>query len=141
MEDCLGLEDPFLFFVQLSHSVIKVAPSITRLTNLYVISPPTPFPKMLGFFLSVFILLHTVKSFSSLANITSTDELSLMYLHACEPPCAPIFALSSGNSQQYAPASPLLRISVGVMNRSIIVLTVLSSPENPNLFFFKFLFS
>lgn len=47
MEGCLGLENPFLFFVQLSHSVIKVAPSITRLTNLYVISPPTLFPKML----------------------------------------------------------------------------------------------
>lgn len=105
MEDCLGLQDPFLFFVQLSHCD-KSGPSITRLTNLYVISPPTPFPKMLIFFLSVFILLRTVKSFSSLANITSMDELSLMNLRACEQPCAPIFALSSGNSPQYAPAAP-----------------------------------
>lgn len=48
----------------------KSGPSITRLTNLSVISPPTLCPKMLVclvfFFLSVFILLHPVKSFSSI---------------------------------------------------------------------------
>lgn len=66
-KDCLGLGDPFLFFVQLSHSVIKVARvSQDSLTFLSFPSHSVPKNACLVVVFWVFILLHTVKSFSSI---------------------------------------------------------------------------
>lgn len=58
-----GLRRSISIFCPAESLCDKSGPNITRLTNLNAISPPTPFPRLLGFFLSVLVLLHAVKSF------------------------------------------------------------------------------
>lgn len=76
MGDCLRLDNPLLFFVQLSHCVINVAQTSQGLPA-FMSFPLPPCSRNAGccflfcfvFFLSVFIWLHTVKSFSSLRTL------------------------------------------------------------------------
>lgn len=99
MEDCLGLKNPLLFFVQLNHSVIKAALGITRLTNLYVILPPTLFLKWLfsphiGFYLALnnVQLLSTGRHYTDLGIISDlfacvSAALSSRALSDWKPQC------------------------------------------------------
>lgn len=141
MEDCLGLGDPFLFFVQLSHSVIKVAQvSQDSLTFLSFPLPLCAQKCLFGFFgvgfffFSYRFLFCFIQSRVSppLANITSPDEFSLMYLCSWELPCAPNFALNRVGIPGRMPQPPNSRKISG--GHESIVFTVLSSPENPKFF-------